>query len=62
LIETFLSLSGVSLVRFFPLMERNEHRINSPINCNLSPKHSVRLNRVFLLPLVPQAVDFFASA
>jgi hypothetical protein len=25
LIETFHSLSGVSLVRFFPLMERNEH-------------------------------------
>jgi hypothetical protein len=36
LIETSPSPSGVSLVRFFPLVERNEHNKNTPINCNLS--------------------------
>ena len=34
LIETSPSPSGVSLVRFFPLVERNEHK-NIPINQNL---------------------------
>ena len=35
-------LNGVSLVRFFPLVERNERRINSPLNPNLSAKNKTR--------------------
>ena len=55
--ETLFPLSGGSLVRFFPLVERNEHK-NSPINSNLS---IVTPGRFYSLPplTVTLAIEVF---
>ena len=34
----FSPLSGVLLVRFLPTRAENEHKTNTPLNCNLSRK------------------------